>query len=167
MIDISFFFQAEDGIRDLGQHRLKDLSAPKRIYQVGGEEFPPLKSLHQTNLPIPATPFLGREKELGEVLGLLSRDDFRLLTLTGPGGTGKTRLAAQAASALADEYTNGVWWIPLAPLRDAALVVETAAQTLGAQDGLTEHIGDKSMLLLFDNFEQVIDAAGDVAALLA
>jgi predicted ATPase len=156
-----------DGLRDLGEHRLKDLSAPERIYQVGAEDFPPLKSLHQTNLPVPATPFLGREKELGEVLGLLTREDVRLLTLTGPGGTGKTRLGAQAAGALADAYPNGVWWIPLAPLRDPALVVETAAQTLGAHDGLAEHIGDKSMLLLFDNFEQVIDAAGDVADLLS
>ena len=86
--------------------------------------------------------------------------------MTGPGGTGKTRLAAQAAGELAEEYRNGVWWIPLAPLRDPALVVETAAQTLGAQDGLVDHIGDKSMLLLFDNFEQVINAAGDVATLL-
>jgi predicted ATPase len=154
-------------LRDLGLHRLKDLSVPERIYQLGGDDFPPLKSLHQTNLPIPTTPFLGREKELGEVLELMSRDDVRLLTLTGPGGTGKTRLGAQAAGALADRYAHGVWWIPLAPLRDAALVVETAAQTLGAQDGLRDHIGDKSTLLLFDNFEQVIDAAPGMADLLA
>ena len=156
-----------DGLRDLGTHRLKDLSAPERIYQLGEGEFPPLKSLHQTNLPIPATPFLGREKELGEVLGLLSRNDVRLLTLTGPGGTGKTRLGAQAAGAVAEHYPHGVWWIPLAPLRDSTLVVETAAQTLGAEDGLADHIGDKAMLLLFDNFEQVIDAASDLATLLS
>jgi predicted ATPase len=155
-----------DGLRDLGLHRLKDLSAPERIYQLGADEFSPLKSLHQTNLPIPVTPFLGREKELGEVLGLISRGDVRLLTLTGPGGTGKTRLGAQAAGAVAERYSNGVWWIPLAALRDPALVVETAAQTLGAQDGLADHIGDKSMLLLFDNFEQVVDAASDLAGLL-
>jgi predicted ATPase len=156
-----------DGLRDLGRHRLKDLSAPERIYQLGTDEFPPLKSLHQTNLPIPVTPFLGREKELGEVLGLMTRDEVRLLTLTGPGGTGKTRLGAQAAGGLAEEYPHGVWWIPLAPLRDPALVVETAAQTLGAQDGLVDHVGDKAMLLLFDNFEHVIDAAGEIGALLS
>ena len=156
-----------DGLCDLGEHRLKDLSAPERIYQLGDGEFPLLKSLHQTNLPIPATPFLGREKELGEVLGLISRADVRLLTLTGPGGTGKTRLGAQAAGAVAESYAHGVWWIPLAPLRDVALVVETAAQTIGAQDGLADHIADKSMLLLFDNFEQVIDSASDLANLLA
>jgi predicted ATPase len=155
-----------DGLRDLGQHRLKDLSAPERIYQVGGDEFPPLKSLYQTNLPIPATPFLGREKELGEVMALVTRDDVRLLTLTGPGGTGKTRLGAQAAGAVGDRYLHGVWWIPLAPLRDPALVLEAAARALGAEDGLADHIGDKSMMLLFDNFEQVVDAAPELAVLL-
>jgi predicted ATPase/class 3 adenylate cyclase len=155
-----------DGLRDLGAHRLKDLSAPERIYQLGDEDFPPLTSLHRTNLPIPSTPFLGREKELTEVLGLLSREDVRLLTLIGPGGTGKTRLALQTAGGLAERYPHGVWWISLAPLRDAKLVLETAGQALGAEDGLTEHIADRSMLLLFDNFEQVVEAAADVAGLL-
>jgi hypothetical protein len=103
-------------LRDLGPHRLKDLSAPERIFQLGAEEFPSLKSLHQTNLPIPATPFLGREKELPEVVGLL--DQTRLLTLTGPGGTGKTRLALQTAALAAEDYPDGVWWVPLAPIRD-------------------------------------------------
>jgi len=152
---------------DLGEHRLKDLSAPERIYQLGEGEFPPLKSLYRTNLPIPATPFLGREKELLEVLELLSREDVRLLTLTGPGGTGKTRLALQAAGGLADRYPHGVWWVPLALLRDPELVLEAAGQALGAKDGLAEHIADRSMLLLFDNFEQVVEAAAALAALLA
>jgi predicted ATPase len=153
-------------LRDLGPHRLKDLSAPERIYQLGDGDFPPLKSLHQTNLPIATTPFLGREKELPEVLHLLAQDDVRLLTLTGPGGTGKTRLAAQAAAMLAEEYADGVWWVPLAPLRDPELVLSTASHTLGAKNGIAEHIGDKSMLLLFDNFEQVVEAAPNVASLL-
>lgn len=156
-----------DGLRDLGLHRLKDLSAPERIYQLGNDDFPPLKSLHQTNLPIPSTPFLGREAELAQVRDLLSRDDVRLLTLIGPGGTGKTRLALHAAGALADSYVHGVWWVPLAALRDPRLVLDTAAHALGAKTGLAEHIADKSMLLLFDNFEQVSEAAPDVAALLA
>jgi predicted ATPase/class 3 adenylate cyclase/Flp pilus assembly protein TadD len=156
-----------DRLRDLGEHRLKDLSAPERIYQLGDDDFAPLTSLHQTNLPIPSTPFLGREKELTEVLGLMTREDIRLLTLTGPGGTGKTRLGLQAAGEIADLYRNGVWWVPLAPLRDPQLVLETAGQALGATDGLAEHIADKAMLLLFDNFEQVVEAAGDVARLLA
>jgi predicted ATPase/class 3 adenylate cyclase len=151
---------------DLGEHRLKDLSAPERIYQLGEDDFPPLKSLHQTNLPIPATPFLGREKELAEVLGLLSQEDVRLLTLTGPGGTGKTRLGLQAVAESAEWYPGGVWWVPLAPLRDPQLVLETAGQALGAKDGLAEHIADRSLLLLLDNFEHVVDAAAGLSELL-
>ena len=92
---------------------------------------------------------------------------MRLLTLTGPGGTGKTRLALQIAGELASRYAHGVWWVPLATLRDPQLVVESAAQSLGAEDGLVEHIADRSMLIVFDNFEQVVDAAPDVAALLS
>jgi predicted ATPase/class 3 adenylate cyclase len=155
-----------DGLRDLGDHRLKDLSAPERIYQVGEDEFPPLRSLHRTNLPIPSTPFLGRERELAEILELLSRDDVRLLTLTGPGGTGKTRLGLQSAGALGDDYPDGVWWISLAPLRHPDLVLETAAKELGSKAGLAEHIADQRMLLLFDNFEHVVEAATGVAAVL-
>ena len=77
-----------DSLRDLGEHRLKDLAAPERIFQLGGEAFPPLTSLQQTNLPIPATPFLGRQRELGEVTALLGSEGVRLLTLTGPAGAG-------------------------------------------------------------------------------
>jgi len=152
---------------DLGEHRLKDLSAPERIWQLGDGEFPALKSLYRTNLPVPATAFLGREAELAEIAELLARDDVRLLTLTGPGGTGKTRLALQAAAAAADAYPDGVYWVPLAPLRDPALVLETAARVLGSKNGLAEHIADKTMLCLFDNFEQVVEASADVANLLA
>jgi predicted ATPase/class 3 adenylate cyclase len=154
-------------LRDLGEHRLKDLSAPERVYQLGEEDFPPLTSLHRTNLPITSTPFLGREQELSEVLGLLSREDVRLLTLTGTGGTGKTRLGLQAAAELAERYPHGVWWVPLGPIRDSKLVVETAAQALGAENGLADHIGDRSLLLLFDNFEHLVEAATDLAGLLA
>jgi predicted ATPase/class 3 adenylate cyclase len=154
-----------DGLRDLGEHRLKDLSAPERIYQLGDGEFPPLKSLYRTNLPVPATPFLGRKRELGEVLGLLA--DARLLTLTGPGGTGKTRLGLQAAAEASDSYPDGVFWVPLAPLHDSNFVLETAAQALGAADGLAEHIADKKLLLLLDNFEHVVAAADGLAELLA
>jgi len=152
-------------LTDLGEHRLKDLGAPERIYQLGDDEFPALKSLYRTNLPVPATSFLGRERELAEVVGLL--DGTRLLTLTGPGGMGKTRLASQAAGVASDGYPDGVWWIPLAPLRDPALVLETAAQVVGSKGGLAEDIADKTMLLLFDNFEQVVEAAADLASLLA
>jgi predicted ATPase/class 3 adenylate cyclase len=152
-------------LADLGLHRLKDLSAPERIYQLGEGPFPPLRSLYRTNLPIPATPFLGREAQLEEMQMLLSGDDARLLTLTGPGGTGKTRLALQAAAAAADAYPDGVFWVPLAPLRDPDLVLQGAAQALGADDGLTEHVAAKRLLLLFDNFEHLVVAAPDVGAL--
>ena len=143
-----------DGLRDLGEHRLKDLSAPERIYQLGDDDFPALKRLYRTNLPVPATPFLGRERELARGARAASRG-VRLLTLTGPGGTGKTRLALQAAAEASERYPDGVFWVPLAPLRDPGLVLETAGQALGARDGLAEHVADKSLLLLLDNFEHV------------
>jgi len=154
-------------LRDLGQHRLKDLTAPERIYQADPDEHPPLKSLHHTNLPIPATPFLGREAELAELAALLARDDVRLVTLTGPGGTGKTRLALQAAAEAADHFPDGVWWVPLAPLRDPALVLDSAAKSLGASGDLADHIGDKRLLLLFDNIEHLLAAAPDLGRLLS
>src|SRR5207249_2731426 len=113
-----------------------DLSAPERIYQLGDEDFPPLKSLYRTNLPIPATPFLGREHELAEVCGLL--EDARLLTLTGPGGTGKTRLGLQAAGEAAERYPDGIFWVPLAPLRDSELVLVTARPSFVASHAVPE-----------------------------
>ena len=156
-----------DSLRDLGEHRLKDLAAPERIYQLGGEAFPPLRSLQQTNLPIPATPFLGRQRELDEVTALLGSGDARLLTLTGPAGAGKTRLALQAAAEASDHYPDGVFWAPLAALRDPKLVLEVAAQALEARDGLADRIADRRLLLILDNFEHLIDAAGELAGLLA
>jgi predicted ATPase/class 3 adenylate cyclase len=153
--------------RDLGLHRLKDLESPQRIFQLGDEEFPPLKTLTQTNLPLPPTRFLGRARELGEVLALLSRGDVRQLTLTGSGGVGKTRLAVAAASSVVTEYEHGVWWISLSDVQDPDLVLPTVAQVLGAKDDLASHIRDRRMLLLIDNFEQVVEAASQVAGLLA
>jgi predicted ATPase/class 3 adenylate cyclase len=149
---------------DLSEHRLKDIEGPVWLYQLGRGEFPPLKSLNNTNLPTPASSFLGREAELAEAEQLLS--STRLLAVTGPGGTGKTRFAIEFASRQLARFPNGVFWVPLAALRDAPLVLETAAQTLGAKDGLAEHIADKRMLLLFDNFEQVVDAALELSDLL-
>jgi predicted ATPase/class 3 adenylate cyclase len=157
----------ELGLTDLGEHRLKDLAVPERIFQLGDAEFPALKSLYRTNLPVPATPFLGREQELSDVVKLLSTDETRLLTLTGPGGTGKTRLALQAAAEVSDFFPDGIWWVPLAPLRDPKLVLETAAQVLGSRDGLVDHIADKQLLCLFDNFEQVVEAGAGLADLIA
>ncbi len=121
----------------------------------------------RSNLPVPASPFLGRARELADVAALVERDDIRLLTLTGPGGIGKTRLALQAATEVAEGYENGVWWVSLAPLQDAALVLEQAAQVLAAKRELAGHIGDKRLLVLFDNFEHVIAAGRDIAGLVA
>jgi predicted ATPase len=153
-------------LTDLGEHRLKDIEEAVSIYQLGDKRFPPLKTISNTNLPRPASSFVGRERELEEVLAEL-RDGARLVTFTGPGGSGKTRLALEAASELVPTYSAGVFWVGLASLRDPSLVTETISQSLGARDGLAEHIGEREMLLLLDNLEQVIDAAPDLSALLA
>jgi predicted ATPase/class 3 adenylate cyclase len=151
---------------DLGEHRLKDFSDPVWIFQLPSEErFPPLKTISNTNLPRPASTFVGRERERAEVVSLV-REGVRLATLTGPGGSGKTRLAIEAAGELIPEFRNGVFWVGLAPLHDPALVLDAVAQMLGAKDGLVEHIGERELLLLLDNLEQVIDTAPELASLL-
>jgi len=150
---------------DLGEHRLKDIAAPVSIFQFGENPFPPLKTISNTNLPRPASSFVGRDTELAEVLSRVESGS-RLVTLTGPGGSGKTRLAIEAAATLVPAYKAGVFWVGLAALRDPALVTETIAQTLGAKDGLAEHIAEREMLLLLDNLEQVIDAAPELSSLL-
>jgi predicted ATPase len=154
-------------LRDLGAHRLKDLLAPERIYQLSEADFPPLKTLHQTNLPVTATPFLGRVRELAEVTQLLAEEELRLLTLTGPGGTGKTRLGLQAAAESGDAFRDGVFWVPLAPIRDPALVFSTVSETLSAKDELAASLRGKELLLLLDNFEHVVEAAPELSTLLA
>ncbi|MDP9468661.1 MAG: hypothetical protein M3P32_08000 [Chloroflexota bacterium] len=153
-----------DGLSDLGEHRLKDFDEPMSIYQLGDERFPPLKTISNTNLPRPASSFVGRDREVVEVVGFL-RGGARLLTLTGPGGSGKTRLAIEAASSMLPEFKAGVFWIGLAALHDPALVSETIGQTIGARDGLAAHIGEREMLLLVDNLEQVVESAPELAAL--
>jgi predicted ATPase len=155
----------DTGLTDLGLHRLKDLTEPQRLWQLGEREFPPLKTLYQTNLPVQPTPLVGRESELAEVLGLIQ--DSRLVTFTGPGGSGKTRLALQAAAELVDEFKDGVWWVSLAALRDPELVEPAIAQVVGAKDGLAEHLRGRQTLLLLDNFEQLLEAAPRLSALLA
>ena len=152
-------------LTDLGEHRLKDIENAVAIFQLGDESFPPLKTISNTNLPRPASSFVGREQEL-EAVNALIKTGARLVTLTGPGGSGKTRLALETASALVPEYKAGVFWIGLSALRDPALVTETIAQTLGAKEGLAEHIGEREMLLLLDNLEQVIEAAPQFSSLL-
>ena len=152
-------------LRDLGEHRLKDLSAPQRLYQLGSQEFPPLQTLYRTNLPVQANPLVGRERELNEA-GELIRS-HRLLTLTGTGGSGKTRLALQLAAEAVEQFPDGVFWVPLQALRDAALVERAIAASIGADGGLSEYVGGKRLLVLLDNFEQVVEAAPAVSALLA
>ena len=167
-------------LRDLGEYRLKDLGRPKRLFQlvISGlpADFPPLETLdsYPHNLPVQLTPFIGREQEVTAVCDLLRREDVHLLALTGPGGTGKTRLALQAAAELSDLFTDGVFFVNLAPISDPALVVPTIAETLGIRERadqsllerLKEHLRQKQMLLLLDNFEQVVSAAAQVVELL-
>ena len=152
-------------LRDLGEHRLKDLGAPQRLYQLGGGDFPPLRTLYRTNLPIQPSALVGRERELTEA-GALVRE-HRLLTLTGPGGSGKTRLALQLAAEAVEQFPDGVFWVPLQALRDPALVEPAIAASVGADDGLFEYVANKRLLVLLDNFEQVVEAAPTISSLLA
>jgi predicted ATPase len=152
-------------LRDLGEHRLKDLGAPVRLYQLGNDGFPPLKTLYRTNLPVQATPIVGREHELEEA-GALVRA-HRLVTLTGPGGSGKTRLAMQLAAEAIEQFPDGVFWVPLQALRDPALVEGAISAAIGADGPVRDYIGSKRLLLLLDNFEQIVEAAPSVSALLS
>jgi len=157
-------------LTDLGEHRFKDLAAPERVFQLGRGEFPGLTSLYRTNLPIPATAFLGRERELREVVELLDREDARLVTLTGPGGTGKTRLTLQAAAEASDGFVDGVHWIPLAPLRDATAVGATFALALEVGDRPGIEIGTsivaafstKRSLIVVDNCEHLVAGVAEL-----
>ncbi len=172
-----------DGValRDMGKHRLKDLQRPSHLFQlvIAGlpSDFPPLNTLNTrpNNLPFQPTPFIGREKEVAALGQLLCREDVHLVTLTGPGGIGKTRLALQVAAELSDLFADGISFVDLAPLNDPALVIAAIAQSLGIREvsgqPLLERLKDelqrKQMLLLLDNFEQVVSAAVQVADLLA
>ena len=168
-------------LRDLGAHRLKDLLVAERVYQLTGpglrDEFPPLKSLDQRphNLPSQPTELIGRETELERLRALLTAPGARLVTLTGPGGTGKSRLAVQAAADLLEAFPDGVWWAPLAAITDPALVPAAIATPLGLRerpgqsllDTLAEHLRDRKALLVLDNLEQVLGAAPMIGELLA
>jgi predicted ATPase len=174
LVSASTALLAEGELLDLGEHRLKDLQAAERIYQLEAGDFPPLKSLYRTNLPVPSTPFLGRERELAEVVRVLGREDVRLLTLIGPGGTGKTRLALQAAAEASDDFPDGVWWVPLAPLRDPSLLLPAVAQALEVREEagtplpetLARALRGKEALVVLDNVEHLLPAAArEIAAL--
>lgn len=153
-----------DGLRALGEYRLKDLTAPERLFQLGGSDFPPVRTLRATNLPVQPGPLLGRREELAELVSLAAAS--RLVTLTGPGGSGKTRLALALAAELSEGYEDGVWWIPLAAITDPALVLPSIAQTLSTLGDLRDHLAGKRVLLLLDNLEQVLDCAPLIAELL-
>ncbi len=152
-------------IRDLGEHRLKDMGAPERLYQLGDDSYPPLRTLDATNLPTRVTPLVGRERELEALIELV--EDARLVTVTGPGGIGKTRLALQVAAELVGHFHDGVFWVPLAGLGDPSLVVPEIAQAVGAQGDLAGFVQGRDLLLLLDNFEHVLGAGPEVYELLS
>ncbi len=167
-------------LRDLGKHHLKDLEQAVHLYQmvIAGlpTDFPPLKTRDRRSdtLPVQPTPLIGREHEVTAVVRLLHRNNVRLVTFTGPGGTGKTRLALQVASELGDVFVGGVFFVSLASINDPMLVIPTIARALGIRDSmgqpvlarLVEVLQQKQVLLLLDNFEQIVEAAPQVADLL-
>jgi hypothetical protein len=149
---------------DLGEHRLKDLLEPQRVFQLGTDEFPPLKTLDWTNLPVQATPLVGRERELAEASALLREQRF--LTVVGPPGSGKTRLALQLAADAADDFEH-VWWVGLQEVHDSDLVEPTIAHVVGARTDLAGFLRDRRALLLLDNVEQVLGCAPRLAELVS
>jgi predicted ATPase/class 3 adenylate cyclase len=172
-----------DGARleDLGERRLKDLFRPEHVFQVTvpdlPSEFPPLRTLEnlRNNLPLQATPLIGREREVGEVCERLREEEIRLLTLTGPGGTGKTHLALQAAADVLEDFEDSVFFVPLAATTDPDLFYTEIAGALGLresgdvplEDLLKEYVGHRKLLLLLDNFEQILSAVPLVGELLS
>ena len=157
---------AETPAADLGEHMLRDFEEPIRLFQLGGRRFPPLLTIANTNLVRPSTSFLGRDRELGEILAVLG-SGTRLVTLTGPGGTGKTRLALEAALQAVGDWPDGVWFVPLATVTDEALIEPTIARTIGARADLREHLRSKQTLLVLDNLEQLARAPQTVADLVS
>ncbi|VEG38907.1 regulatory protein LuxR [Mycolicibacterium flavescens] len=162
-------------LADLGTHTVRDLPRPERVVQLCHpdirNEFPPLRTAKRSrshNLPAQLTSFVGRTQQLEEVCQLLA--DNRLVTLTGAGGAGKTRLAIETANALSEEFDDGLWWVDLAAIADPTVVSITVARTLGLPDQpgrspldtVQRFIGNREILLLLDNCEHLLDACGDV-----
>jgi predicted ATPase/class 3 adenylate cyclase len=166
-----------ESLRDLGLHRLKDFEGATRLFQLGHDEFPPLRTPGSVELPVSATQFLGREHELFEAVSLVYDRDPRVLTILGPGGTGKTRFAIELARLLAEEAEGGTVFVALAPLRESGLVLSTIAERLGAASGevgaIASLVGDKRTHLVCDNVEHLLpdaarppaELAGEVSAL--
>ena len=165
---------------DLGEHRLKDLGRPEHIFQPAASglaaDFPPLRTMdvHPNNLPVQTTLLVGREREVEEVAELVLSEEVRLLTLIGPGGTGKTRLGLQAAADLLEEFPDGVFFVALATITEPELVASTIARALGVKESaeqslmesLKNYLRDKRLLLVLDNFEQVLEGTPLVGELL-
>jgi len=162
-------------LRDLGRHRLKDLLDPEQVFQVLApglvSEFPALDSVggHPNNLPAQPSALFGREADVASVRALLAA--HRLVTLTGIGGTGKTRLALQVATEALEDRPDGAWFVDLSPLADPALVVQATAMALGLredsgrslEDTLVEHLAERRLLLVLDNCEHVLEEASRLA----
>ena len=168
------------GLVSLGEFRLKDLIRPEHVFQLTAagspSEFPPLRTLdlRANNLPVQRGPLIGREQELEKLQDVLRRNDVGLVTLTGPGGTGKTRLSLQLAADVIDRFADGAFFVGLAPISDPGLVASSIAQAIGveignrpAMDSLKDYVQGKQLLLVLDNFEQILPAASVVADLLA
>jgi len=159
-------------LRDLGQHRLKDFEGAVRLYQLGDRDFPPLRTPGSVELPTPATPFLGREQELFDAVSLVYERDPRVLTIVGPGGTGKTRFSMELARLLGDDADGGTVFVPLAPLRDAEFVLPAVADRLGASSpdptAIAARVGERRTHVVCDNLEHLLPgAARPLAELLA
>jgi predicted ATPase/class 3 adenylate cyclase len=150
-------------LRDVGQHRLKDFDGAVRLYQLGGKEFPPLRTPGSVDLPIAATRFLGRELELFDAISLVHERDPRVLTILGPGGTGKTRFAIELARLLAEEAEGGTVFVSLAPLRDSTFVTAAIADRLGAASpdapAIAARVGERRTHVVCDNVEHLLPAA--------
>jgi predicted ATPase/class 3 adenylate cyclase len=167
------------GLLDLGSHRLKDIARPERLFQLTGpgldSRFPALRTLGAAaSLPRPTTPLVGRSGELRELQQLLTATSgLRLVTLTGPGGSGKTRLATALAAAMVDSFTDGIYFVSLAAASTVEVMWTTITETLDAPpdgrtpEGLFEQVGGRQLLLVLDNLEQLADAGPAVAQLLA
>jgi predicted ATPase/class 3 adenylate cyclase len=152
-------------VADLGLHRLKGFADPVHLFQLGSREFPPLATAAATTLPRAAKALVGRDADVAAVRALVLEADARLVTIVGPGGVGKTRLAIEVAREVAADFANGSWFVDLAPIHRPDSVLPAIANAVGAKGPLEEHLGNSRTLLVLDNLEQITAAASGLAAL--